>query len=34
MGGMAKLRFNYDNNGVATATDQGVLCVDSVVSLS
>jgi N4-gp56 family major capsid protein len=34
MGGMAKLRFNYDNAGTATPTDQGVLVLDTVVSLA
>ena len=33
MGGMAKVRFNYDENGVATPTDHGVMVIDGAVSL-
>lgn len=33
MGGMSKLRFNYDVNGVATPTDQGVIALDCSVLL-
>ena len=33
MGGMAKVRFDYDENGVATPTDHGVLCLDTTVAL-
>ena len=33
MGGMAKLRFNYDEGGVATPTDHGVIVLDTAVTL-
>jgi N4-gp56 family major capsid protein len=33
MGGKAKLRFNYDESGVATPTDHGVIALDTVVAL-
>ena len=33
MGGMAKVRFDYDEQGVATPTDHGVLVLDSAVAL-
>ena len=34
MGGKAKLRFTYDEDGVATPTDHGVLVLDTAVALS
>ena len=34
MGGMAKVRFDYDEAGVSTPTDHGILAVDTCVSLS
>jgi N4-gp56 family major capsid protein len=33
MGGMAKVRFDYNENGTMVPTDHGVLVVDSVVKL-
>lgn len=33
MGGMAKVRFDYDESGVATPTDHGVLVLDTAVAL-
>jgi N4-gp56 family major capsid protein len=33
MGGKAKIRFQYDVNGVATYSDNGVIAIDSVVAL-
>ena len=34
MGGKAKLRFNYDESGVLTPTDHGVMVIDSAVSIT
>jgi hypothetical protein len=34
MGGYSKLRFNYDVNGTPTPTDNGVLVLDTCVSLT
>ena len=33
MGGMSKVRFNYDESGVATPTDHGVIVLDTTVAL-
>ena len=33
MGGMAKVRFDYDENGVVTPTDHGILAIDTTVAL-
>lgn len=34
MGGKAKLRFNYDESGVPTPTDHGVIVLDTAVALT
>jgi hypothetical protein len=34
MGGKAKLRFKYDESGVLTPTDHGVMVFDTAVALT